>query len=59
MFHNVLYIVVYRTFHGCSIGYSIRYVKLVEVFQGLEGLQSGMYQVYRWHSMKYFLGCSI
>ena len=23
---------------GCSIGYSIRYIQLVEVFQGLEGL---------------------
>ena len=44
---------------GCSIGYSARYIQLVEVFHGLEGLQSGMYQVYRWHSIRYFLGCSI
>ena len=44
---------------GCSIGYSIRYIQLVEVFHGLEGLQSGMYQVYKWYSIRYFLGCSI
>ena len=59
MFQNVLYIAVIGHSTGCSIGYSIRYIQLVEVLQGLEGLQSGMYQVYRWHSMRYFLGCSI
>ena len=57
MFQNVLYIAVYRTFH--RVFYRVFYkIQLVEVFQGLEGLQSGMYQVYRWHSRRYFLGCS-
>ena len=59
MFQKVLCIAVYRTFHGVFYRVFYKIYTLVEVFHGLEGLQSGMYQVYRWHSMRYFLGCSI